>query len=92
MNQAMKLELPSLNKQSIKRLSSQYDLFKINHGYELTQTVIEYMASNYGWDAIVNFVKNPEDYETVFGCDESAFWEGWLKSVQMRFARKEGVL
>ncbi len=89
LNQAMQAELPTLNINTVLSLSSYYDLFKVNHGFELASIVIEYIVSTIGWEGVLQFADNPNDYQSVFGCDETSFWKGWMNYVQSCFVKKE---
>ena len=91
LNKAMIHELPTLNKNTVINLSSRYDLFKVNHGYELSSVVVEYIIETYGWDSVLLFNGSSKNYQSVFGCDETEFWEGWVNYVHSRFTKKEGL-
>jgi RNA polymerase sigma-70 factor, ECF subfamily len=82
--QTIRRILPSLEAQSVLSLSTQYELFKAQNGYELTCSVVSYIARRYGFDALWVFLNHPDSYATAFQCDETTFWKEWLLDLHQR--------
>lgn len=86
--QTIRRILPSLNEQSVLALSTQYELFRVQNGYELSSCVVSYIARRYGFEALWNYLHQPEQYTTVFQCEEATFWKEWLLDLK-HSSRKE---
>jgi len=81
---------PTLDARSVLGLSTQYELFRAQNGYELTLSVVSYVDKRYGCDALWAFFHQPNDYVKAFGCEEADFWNEWLLDLKQR-GRKEAL-
>jgi len=74
-----------LDAYSIFRIPLDDDLFKINDGYELTYTFIEYIVITYGKETLIDYIKSPDLIRSIFSCTEEEFWSNWVKFVISRY-------
>ncbi|MBU1144754.1 MAG: BlaI/MecI/CopY family transcriptional regulator [Firmicutes bacterium] len=74
-----------LNRYSVMQISSDDDLFRIQHGYELTYSMIEYIVSRFGKKALLSLLKTPERLRFIFECSEDDFWDSWVDFVKLRY-------
>jgi predicted transcriptional regulator len=81
---------PSLHARSVLDLSTHYESFKAQNGYELTRSVVSHIENRYGSDALWAFLQNPEDYLAAFHREETVFWNEWLQDQRPR-GRKEAI-
>jgi len=81
--------LPSLHPLSVVQLPTDYILFKLQNGYELSSLAVQYIVEKFGWEKLVLFIKSPHDFEKLFQMSEAVFWEQWFHDTHSRFSDKE---
>ncbi|MFA5006582.1 MAG: BlaI/MecI/CopY family transcriptional regulator [Candidatus Izemoplasmatales bacterium] len=81
--------LPTLRQDAVLNLGNHYELFRLQGGYELTTTAVQFIVRTFGWDRLVEFVKHPDAYEELFHLSQDDFWHEWFKQVDTEYSGKE---
>lgn len=66
-------------------LSTNLDLFEKQKGFEITQTVIEYIVEMFGIANLRDYLRNPENVTGIFKCTQVDFWSGWIHFIQKKY-------
>jgi len=83
--EALRHHPDQLNVGSVKDLTHRYDEFRNQSGYELAYTVAEFIVGSFGTKVLQAFLRTPESFSSVFGCEESRFWQDWLTFVKKTY-------
>ena len=62
---------------SLDDLNHDWDSFSDNNGYMYAFTIVAYIVEKFGYAKLVGFIKQPDAYETLFGCDKMQFESNW---------------
>ncbi len=81
--------LPSLHPSSVLQLSTEYSLFKLQSGYELTSLAVQFIIEKFGLEKLILLINSPYDFEKWFQMSETAFWDLWFQYTVSRFSEKE---
>ncbi len=81
--------LPSLHPLSVAQLPADYNLFKLQNGYELSFLAVQYIVEQFGWEKLILFIKSPHEFEKLFQMSEAVFWEQWFHDTHSRFRDME---
>lgn len=66
-------------------LSTNLDLFEKQKGFEITQTVIEYIVEMFGKEHLRDYLRNPENIPGIFKCTQVEFWNDWISFIQKKY-------
>jgi len=66
-------------------LSTNLDLFEKQKGFEITQSIIEYIAEIYGKENLKLFLRNPENISGIFKCKQADFWNDWTNFIKKKY-------
>jgi len=75
----------NLNLFMVYSLSANHDLFEKQKGFEVTQTVIEYIVETFGKEYLREYLRNPENISGIFKCTQVDFWNTWIKFIQKKY-------
>lgn len=74
-----------LSQEYILKISQDYKSFSDGKGYEIANTVIEFIVSKYDNLHVVSLIKNPNNIEGIFGCTSGEFWQSWLDYIDKTY-------
>lgn len=86
---AITIEFSQLDEFSVYRVPTNLYLFEKQRGFEITYTVIEYIVAIYGKEAMLQFLKTPENLRSIFKLSEHDFWNSWKESIRTRYIDNE---
>lgn len=66
-------------------LSTDLHQFEKQKGFELTQSVIEYIINTYGKEKLRKYLRNPENIFGIFECTPVFFWNGWIDFIHKKY-------
>lgn len=75
----------NLNLFMVYSLSANHDLFEKQKGFEITQTVIEYIVETFGKEYLREYLRNPEDIQGIFKCAQVDFWTDWIIFIHKKY-------
>jgi len=70
---------------SVYRLSTDLNLFEKQKGFEITQSVIEYIIDVFGNEKLKEYLRDPENVRGIFSCTEIVFWEKWIIYIHNKY-------
>lgn len=63
---------------SLEQLNNRQDFEQLK-GYCYSITIIEYIINDFGYDKLIEFVKNPTDFKSVFNINQNEFYSQWVQ-------------
>lgn len=66
---------------SLDDLNDDWDSFSGKNGYMYAFTIVAYIVEKFGYAKLVDFIKQPDAYELLFGCDKKQFESNWREYV-----------
>lgn len=54
--------------------------------YGASYTYIHFLEEEYGMDKVLSLVKNPKDYEKIFGVSEDDIYNNWIEFIRREYA------
>ena len=92
MKKALIAEKNQLDAYSVYRVSTDYDVFRQQRGYEITCSVMQFIVEQYGKEKLLAFLRAPERLRDIFACSETAFWASWLAFLQHTYFDDEATI
>jgi hypothetical protein len=74
-----------INLFKVHSLSTNLDLFEKQKGFEISQSVIEYIVETFGNDKLRVFLRDPENIFGIFKCTHTEFWQNWINFVHKKY-------
>jgi len=71
-NRILKEDIPTFSEMSVGLKQ-----FGENDGYLLSYTLADFLISDYGYQKLNEFIRNPFEYQ-IFGVSESDLWRQWM--------------
>ncbi|MBU1093923.1 MAG: BlaI/MecI/CopY family transcriptional regulator [Firmicutes bacterium] len=72
-------------------LSTNLDLFEKQKGFEITQSVIEYIVETFKKEKLKEYLRNPENISGIFGCTQVTFWEEWINFIHKKYTDESNI-
>lgn len=72
-NRILKGEIPTFAEMSVS-----FKRFRDNDGYLLGYTIADFLISKYGYHKLNEFIREPYEYDKIFGVSESDLWRQWI--------------
>lgn len=66
-----------------------YIEFKQEEAYEIAYSVVSFIVSEFGFPSLIQFIKTPYCFETVFRITEDDFWLQWRKYTNDAFSMQQ---
>jgi len=66
-------------------LSTNLDLFEKQKGFEISQSVIEYIIETFGNDKLRDYLRDPENVSGIFKCTHATFWQNWINFIHKKY-------
>lgn len=66
---------------SLDDLDQDWDSFGGNNGPMYAYTIVAYIVEKFGYDKLVGFIRQPDAYDFLFGCDKTQFENDWKEYV-----------
>ncbi len=82
---AVREQLDAMPDISLDDISSDYEKFNDNKGYELAYTIAHFIVLEYGAGHMALLIKSPYDYEGIFNCTKERFQKKWLGFLHKKY-------
>ncbi len=69
-------------------LSTDHHLFEKEKGFEITQSVIEFIVETYGKEILKEYLRNPENISGIFNLTPMDFWNDWINFIHEKYINK----
>ena len=74
-----------ISKTLLKDISIDFETFKDKGGYELAYTIMEFIVANYTYSHITRYIKDPDNYNSIFKCTKEEFQARWLEYLKEKY-------
>jgi hypothetical protein len=54
-------------------------------GYDLCCTMVDFIVTRYGWDALHRYIRDPDSHESIFQCTLAQLEEAWKQFVKEQY-------
>jgi RNA polymerase sigma-70 factor (ECF subfamily) len=59
--------------------------FKQMAGYDLCYTMVDFIVTQYGWDALHRYIREPDNHMGIFLCSMEQLEEAWKQFVKEQY-------
>lgn len=76
-------ELPSFDDLAT---GNDFETFFKRGGYQYSYTIVEFIISKFGYEKLIEFIKEPTEFEGVFGVTKEQLQDQWVNYIKDNYS------